>query len=187
MIYLIRHTKPLVETGVCYGQTDLDISECFDDEVAIIKSKIILNDSFFFYSSPLQRCKKLAKSLSKSTTINFDDRLKELNFGDWENIPWSKLPQGLLKKWSANFVNNAPPKGESLQELSNRVLDFWDSLDHQNKNYIITAHDGVLRVVLAHLLDTPLKKAFTLKINYGEVIKINFFDSENCRIEFVGK
>lgn len=185
MIYLIRHTKPNVAAGICYGQSDLDVSNSFNDEVAIIRSKISINDSFTIISSPLQRCKKLAETLSSNKEIQFENRLKELNFGDWENLLWNEIPKEPLKEWSDNFVKNAPPQGESLQELSNRVLYFWNTLAHSTHNYVITAHDGVIRVILAHLLETPLNKAFTLKINYGEVIKIDFFDSENCRIEFV--
>lgn len=187
MIYLIRHTKPLVADGICYGQTDLDIAESFDEEVAIILSKISIDASFTIISSPLQRCKKLAEALPFYKEIQFENRLKELNFGDWENLLWNEIPKEPLKIWTGDFVNNAPPQGESLQELSNRVLAFWKTLNHTDTNYVLTAHDGVLRVILAHLLDTPLKKAFTLKINYGEVLKIDFFDTDNCRIEFVGK
>lgn len=187
MIYLIRHTKPLISTGICYGQSDLDISDSFMDEVGVIRSKLLIDDSFTLISSPLQRCKKLAVTLCPNKEILLEDRLKELNFGDWENLPWDKIPAEELKEWSANYVENAPPQGESFQGLSNRVLEFWNTLDLINTNYMITAHDGVLRVLLAHLLETPLNKAFTLKINYGEVLKINFFDLENCRIEFIGK
>ena len=35
-IYLIRHTTPLIEKGICYGQTDLDITESFEEEVSMI-------------------------------------------------------------------------------------------------------------------------------------------------------
>ncbi|PCH77194.1 MAG: phosphoglycerate mutase [Flavobacteriaceae bacterium] len=184
MIYLIRHTKPLIAPGICYGQSDLEVSDSFMDEVAVIQSKISIDDSFVCISSPLKRCRKLAEALCYNKTILYENALKELDFGDWENIAWNHIPKKTLKEWSDNFVVNVPPNGESLQQLSNRVLNFWKTLDHTTTNYIITAHDGVLRVILAKLLETPLKKAFTLKLNYGEVLKINFFDAENCRIEF---
>jgi len=185
MIYLIRHTKPFISPGICYGQSDIDVFSTFKGELSNIRLKLAVDASFKFISSPLQRCKILAEGLSNNSTIKFENRLKELNFGDWENVLWNEIPKEPLKEWADNFVENAPPQGESLQELSNRVLEFWHTLDHSNTNYVITAHDGVLRVILAHLLETPLNKAFTLKINYGEVIKIDFFDAENCRVEFV--
>ena len=36
-IYLIRHTTPNIEKGICYGQADLDITETFLEEVEAIK------------------------------------------------------------------------------------------------------------------------------------------------------
>ncbi len=185
MIYLIRHTKPLISPGICYGQSDLDVSKTFKDEVDKIRTKLTIDPSFKCISSPLQRCTKLAKAISPTTTIVYEQALKELNFGDWELIPWSKIEENALKIWSENYVDVAPPNGESLRDLSDRVLNYWNSLEHLTTNYVITAHDGVLRVILAHLLETPLNKAFTLKINYGEVLKIDFFDQKNCRIEYV--
>ena len=32
LIHLIRHTTPDIETGICYGQTDLDVSDSFEKE-----------------------------------------------------------------------------------------------------------------------------------------------------------
>jgi len=32
-IYLIRHTTPDVAKGICYGQTDLDVANTFEEEV----------------------------------------------------------------------------------------------------------------------------------------------------------
>ena len=36
-IYLIRHTTPEVEKGVCYGQTDLNLKNTFPQEAKRIK------------------------------------------------------------------------------------------------------------------------------------------------------
>ena len=58
-IYLIRHTTPAVGKGICYGQTDLDITDSFKEEVAAIIPHLPDNIQTVF-SSPLQRCKKLA-------------------------------------------------------------------------------------------------------------------------------
>ena len=33
-LILVRHTRPLVADGVCYGVTDLDLAPTFDDEAA---------------------------------------------------------------------------------------------------------------------------------------------------------
>ena len=35
-IYLVRHTTPAIEKGVCYGQTDLNVAETFEEEVELV-------------------------------------------------------------------------------------------------------------------------------------------------------
>ena len=32
-VTLVRHTRPAVSDGVCYGATDLDVAATFDEEV----------------------------------------------------------------------------------------------------------------------------------------------------------
>ena len=67
-IYLIRHTTPLVAKGVCYGQSDLDVTETFIPEADIIKAHLPSNIQQV-YSSPLQRCTKLAAHLFPAKDI----------------------------------------------------------------------------------------------------------------------
>ena len=184
MIYIVRHTTPKVEKGICYGQSDLDVDSSFCDELIRVKQKLKINSDFKFISSPLKRCSKLANEIAQGADVYFDNRLKELDFGLWEMLAWKDMDQEQLKAWSSDFVNSCPPNGESFKEFSMRVMDFWNELDLLNTDYVIVAHDGVLRVILSQLLEIPQKKAFNLKLRYGEVIGIKFFDKENCKIEF---
>ena len=59
-IYLVRHTTPRVEKGICYGQSDLDISDSFELESKEILEKINFDSETKVYSSPSKRCTKLA-------------------------------------------------------------------------------------------------------------------------------
>jgi alpha-ribazole phosphatase len=61
-IYLIRHTTPQVESGTCYGQADLDVTETFELEASIIQQHLPAHITQV-HSSPLQRCRKLADYL----------------------------------------------------------------------------------------------------------------------------
>lgn len=80
-IYLIRHTTPDIEKGICYGQSDIPLKDTFPSEVKnILKS--IPKHFDKVYSSPLQRCTQLANYIDQNNTI--DNRLMELNFGSWE-------------------------------------------------------------------------------------------------------
>jgi len=82
-IYLIRHTTPAIAKGICYGQTDLDVTDSFEAEVMSIKEHLPKNIQAV-YSSPLQRCRKLAEAIFPKHPVQLFDDLMELNCGDWK-------------------------------------------------------------------------------------------------------
>lgn len=169
-IYLVRHTTPNIEKGICYGQTDLNITATFEEEFDKIKQQIPLQKEIKLYSSPLLRCKVLAESFDKE--VIYDDRLKELDFGDWEMKAWDAIPKKELDPWMQDFVNVAVPNGESYVQLWNRVKAFFSAIDDIDQQIIIVTHAGPMRAILAHHRRILLKDSFSIKIKYGEVFKI---------------
>ena len=171
-IYLIRHTTPKVENGICYGQADLDITETFLEEVEAIKPHLP-SDEIKVYSSPLQRCKKLADALFDGLAIDVHDDLMELNCGQWELLPWNDIPKEEIQPWMDDFVNVAVPKGESYVDLHNRVVKRFNEIVSKQESAVIVAHGGVLRSILSHITSTPLKESFdAFTLHYGCVVKI---------------
>ena len=177
-VYLIRHTTPDIEKGICYGQTDLDVNQTlFNDELKIIQSKIPDNIESFF-SSPLKRCKHLAGFLSADYTT--DDRLIELNFGDWENKSWNELNQDDVTIWSNDFVNNRPPNGENYVELHHRTINFIESLlDTDNESAGIVTHAGNIRSFISRAIALPLENSFRIDLAYGAVISLKI-EKDRC-------
>lgn len=175
-IYLIRHTKTVAQTGLCYGRTDLDVSDDFLAEAKKIKTKLPeFENNCVIYSSPLQRCQKLAVYFCNANLI--DERLQELDFGDWENCLFDDLPSEEVANWTENFVVCAPPNGESFSNLVQRVDAFWQMLQTQNTQTVfIVTHAGVIRALLAIILQLPLKNAFQFQVDYGSVHKLRYVD-----------
>ncbi len=170
-IYLVRHTTPNIEKGICYGQSDLGITDSFLSEVEKIHEQIPIKEISKVYSSPLQRCKLLAKTFKKE--ITFDNRLKELNFGDWELQPWDAIHSNVLDPWMKDFVNIQVPNGESYVMLQQRILNFYNSLELiSEEKIIIVTHAGPMRALLSNIRQIDLKDSFAIKIAYGEVIVI---------------
>ncbi|MBI1835846.1 MAG: alpha-ribazole phosphatase [Flavobacteriia bacterium] len=176
-IYLIRHTKPEIEKGICYGQTDIPLASSFEDEIEeILKKYSFPGDEFIVYSSPLLRCKLAAEKLFNST-IHYDKRLMELNFGDWELQKWDDINKTDLNRWMGDFVNVSCPNGESYVNLYDRVLQFIQSLKNSDstKKIAVVTHAGVIRAFLAVHNNTNLKDSFIYNVEYGEVMIVKDF------------
>lgn len=174
-VYLIRHTETVCEKGICYGQSDVDIAEPFDAVFSEIVSQ--LPPEVAIFSSPLKRCVILAKHIqNKIKTISYqeDDRLKEMNFGDWELMNWNDIPSEQLNPWMEDFVNIQVSNGESFVELHDRVGIFLSEILSKNTQnpIVIVAHAGIIRSILCHQTSLPLKEAFQNKVDFGQVIKI---------------
>ncbi|WP_026960504.1 alpha-ribazole phosphatase [Aliagarivorans taiwanensis] len=173
-VYLVRHTTPKVEKGVCYGQSDLDVADSFTDEVqAIVSNTPELRQIDAIYASPLRRCKRLAQQLT-TDFIAFDERLKELNFGDWELRRWNDIPEYEYRDWGNDYVNVRCPGGESFVDLYQRVSAFkTDLLASGLKRAVIVTHCGVIRAFLSIAHNTELKDAFSYQFEYGQVVRVS--------------
>ena len=177
-IYLIRHTTPLIEKGICYGQTDLDITDSFEEEVSMILPHIP-RTNIKVYSSPLQRCKKLATALYSAEMIECHDELMELNCGDWEMQKWDEIPKTAIQPWMDDFVNVVVPNGESYVILNDRVVNKFEEIKNKGENAVIVAHGGVLRSILSYITNTPLKESFDVfTLHYGCVVKITINENK---------
>ncbi len=174
-IILIRHTTPDIKSGICYGITDVDVKQSFLEEANEIKCYINKINPETVYSSPLTRCKKLSSFLYPNQNIVTDNRLKEMNFGEWELMDWSKIDKEEMKHWSSDFVNIPTPEGENLKNVYDRALsvinEIIDTQEDESTVTVIT-HSGVIRCLLAHYLQIPLENIFRLKLHFACIVKI---------------
>lgn len=174
-IYLIRHTTPAVARGICYGQTDLDVTESFLEEAASIRQ--VLPAGFAaVYSSPLQRCARLASHLFPGNPVTLDPDLMELHCGSWEMQPWDELPKEEIDPWMADFVNIRVPGGESYLDLHRRVTACFTAIAGTDAGgpVAIVAHGGVLRSILAGISGTALRESFqAFSLHYGCVVRLH--------------
>lgn len=176
-IYVVRHTRVAVNKGICYGQTDVDLTDTFEEELAVLKNQLP-NDFDQVFSSPLSRCKKLAKVFSSE--IIFDDRLKEMNFGDWELKAWNDIPKDEIQPWYDEFVYTKTPNGENFEMLFLRLKSFLDEL--RTKDYqkvLIVTHAGIIRAIWTYLLETPLQNAFKIPVGFEEVLHFHLGKTSN--------
>ena len=179
-IYLIRHTKTSTLKGLCYGQTDVELADSFLEEANQLQQKLpgLMPNSLVF-SSPLTRCVQLAERFSRNLTI--DPRLSELDFGDWESTRFDDLDVNVLQHWTDNFVNVAPPNGESFIDLCRRAGSFWQDVVQGvfpvSEQILIITHAGVIRALLAHILKLPPANAFQFRVDVGSVHKLQHLDN----------
>ena len=177
-IYLLRHTSLDIGPDIFYGQSDIDVSDSFENEVNNIKDKIsklnIYDEKMKIISSPLTRCKKLARALFSDFSV--EERIKELNFGDWENKNIKQIPKEQLENWKNNIMSFQIPNGESNNEFYQRVKKFCDEIIYINQDIFIIAHAGSINCIISYLAKIPFDKLVIenwKKISYGSISFLN--------------
>lgn len=141
-LILVRHPKPEVAPGLCYGSTDLTVAPAqLEQTLAALR----LPADLPIYSSPLQRCAVLAERLSASPV--YDARLVEMHFGVWEMRAWDDIPRAEIDAWAADMVHYRPGGGESVLQMATRIDAFYHQLPRDGA--VIICHAGAMRLLAA--------------------------------------
>lgn len=190
-IYFLRHTTLDIEDNIFYGQTDVDVSSNFVNEVSIIKKKFyeksINLNKISVISSPLKRCVKLATALQVPFTI--DSRIKELDLGEWEMKLMSTIPEVEIKKWQENLMEYKIPNGESNRDFLKRLNEFLKDILKSQQDVLLVAHAGSINGMISILTKEPFDKLvenYWEKIKHGSLTSIQV-NKKKVKIEYIGK
>ena len=136
-------------------------------------------------SSPLKRCATFAVEFSKDNNIQCitDDNLQEIDFGDWDGKQYSELfssSNSEAERYLSDPWNNSIPNGETLYDFPNRVTTVLNDIltSHKGKKVLIVTHGGVIRQVIAQVLNIKKPNANCqqkIKINYASIVKFSVF------------
>jgi len=96
-------------------------------------------------ASPALRCRRLAEELAArdGVALSLDARLWELDFGDWEGVPWDAIRRTDSDPWADNPWTIAPPGGETFAEVHARVAG---AIAKAVPGTALVCHAGPIRV-----------------------------------------
>ena len=174
-LYLVRHPRPEVPAGHCYGRSDLAADEADVERVLAALTHQGLNGAMPVYASPLARSAVLAQRLSPAPA--FDARLAEMDFGAWELRSWDEIPRSDIDAWSADLLHYHPGGGESVMDVAARVAGFHADIRRSgHAQALVVCHAGTMRLLHSlhlggTLVDAALRAAQAPhRIDYGEVM-----------------
>jgi len=155
-LLLIRHGETVWNAeGRFQGQTDVALSPRGEQQAAALARVIESEAVDVFYASDLQRAWQTALILADAlgVPLHQEARLREMAFGRWEGLTYTELQQcdaDRLAAWQADPSRTAPPGGETLLQITERVnaaLQTILATEHAHRVALV-AHSGPLRVLL---------------------------------------
>ncbi len=153
-LYLVRHPQPLVESGICYGASDVACAASELQQAALNLLNELRNElsqGLLVISSPLQRCEQLAqvlRGLEPDFAYKTDARLAEMDFGAWEMKAWDEIDRAELSAWTDDFTGFCcGGSGESTGQFVQRVAQLvWES-QQSGQDQVWITHAGVIRAL----------------------------------------
>ncbi|MBU0654003.1 MAG: histidine phosphatase family protein [Gammaproteobacteria bacterium] len=133
-------------------------------------------------TSPSRRCHDFARMLSQRLDCPFevDARFGELDFGTWigktQEAIWEEAPELMQQLWlqPRRFI---APQGEAMDNFINRIQVAWDELQtcYAGKHVLLLTHAGVIRVVLARVLDILYQKSLKFEVGYAQITRVRTY------------
>ncbi len=132
-------------------------------------------------SSPLIRCHAFARELNQQhhIPVQVDDRLKEVGFGDWEGFSHAEIQARDLSRHQAFYadpVSNRPPGAEPLDVFFTRISGALETIvtDFVGQHVLVVAHAGVIRAIMAHVLDIPAVAVYRIQVINAGLSRVRY-------------
>jgi len=146
------------------GRRDIGLSD--EGRQALQKCRIPAEFSNYQWrSSPLMRARETAQLLG-AQDVGIDDRLIEMDWGDWEGKTIRELRHhygAQMAEIEARGVNMQPPGGESPADVQQRLLPFLKSLTAPT---IAITHKGVIRALKSLAYDWDMTDKSPVAFNW---------------------
>jgi len=183
-LYLVRHGETEATRQFRYqGKGDSGLTEqglCQAKRVAAVLRGEAISHVF---SSDMRRALETAKVIAQEhglVPIQLPS-LREVEFGEWEGLTFQEISHkypDLVNTWLRDPVSTRPPGGETLLEMSQRVLTCLDRIAEScvEGTVVVVSHGGPIRAVLSSYLEGGLGRFWSIPQRPGAVNIIDFED-----------
>ena len=177
---LIRHAEIEPRYQRTFGgRLDINLSARGRAQARMLADFLRRKKITAIYASPMKRVRQtlvpFLKNGAPPQTIL--PGLREVDFGDWTGYDWNEVREKFgvhPYDWLDEIELGAVPGGENGVQFRARVEAclFKIIRRHPGETVAIFSHGGVVRMILAILLDLPLPKTNSFAIEYTSVTQV---------------
>ncbi len=161
-IWLVRHGR-VSAPDTAYGDDDVPLSEEGRAQTEAMGASAAKGlDPAIVIASPLIRARAMGESIAAATgaPLRFDERLKEMNRGDWQGLPRTEYAARWLSaagEYWADTLHWREHGGESEAMLAERTYPVLEAAAREAAGgvAVIAAHRQVIRSLVAAALGLP--------------------------------
>jgi broad specificity phosphatase PhoE len=174
MIDFVRHGQTAHNRdGLLQGRVDLELSERGLAQAERVAARYAGASIARVVSSPLRRARQTAAAIAAVTgcVLEIDDRLLELDYGEWDGRPLAEIRPERWAAWRAD-PNFAPPGGESLVEVTARVAEFCTELLAHDDRIVAVSHVSPIKAAVAWALGVSEGVTFRMQLGLASITTV---------------
>lgn len=180
-ILLIRHATTAYVGKALAGRTpSVGLNEQGDREAADLARRLASQPIDALYSSPLDRAQQTAEYLAREhgLSIAIDERLAEVDFGDWTGQTIADLDE--REDWKLFNLFRSTwtiPNGESMLQVQQRMVRAIEDLykRHEGGTVAVVSHADAIKSALTHFLGMPIDFFLRLEISPASVSTVRLY------------
>ncbi|MEP7357076.1 MAG: histidine phosphatase family protein [Anaerolineales bacterium] len=177
-LYLIRHGRTTWnDEGRMQGWADPPLDAVGRQQALALAARLAGARFDAVYSSPLLRARATAEAVAAAhgLRVNFDERLRERNIGDWTGLTFEEARARDPERFDADWRRLGPPGGESQAELAARANAAVDDIaaSFPRGTIAVVSHGGALSAYLAHALGIPPERDVSFSFHNTAVARLN--------------
>ena len=174
MIAFVRHGEtPHNREGRLQGHVDLELSARGLEQVARLAERLSGWEIASVYSSPLRRARQTATAIAavSGCEVEIDDRLIELDYGEWDGLPLAEIRPKRGESWFAD-PNFAPPGGESLVAVTKRVESFCRDRLVADDRVVAVSHVSPIKAAVAWALGVDERATLRMQLALASITEV---------------
>lgn len=184
--YLVRHGETeWNRTRRIQGNADIPLNRRGRDQASLLGRRLNETEFSAIYASDLSRAMTTARlavgESGPEITPVWD--LREIAYGEWEGLTFAEVeardPEGFAERMLRQNERDAPPGGENVQQVVDRVRRFHDrvrELHVSGDQVLVVGHSGSLLALLICLLDMPNEFLLRFRLNPAGLSIVRSFD-----------
>jgi broad specificity phosphatase PhoE len=141
------------------GQWESDLTALGREQAAVNAALLQQFDIEALYASPLRRTRQTAEIIQQkvSTSVTYDDRLKEWDSGEWSGYLYEEIVEKWPDEWAAwraDVFNYRGPNCENFPDMVARTKPFLEEvLTIEASTIAIISHGMIGAVMISILLE----------------------------------
>jgi probable phosphoglycerate mutase len=173
MIAFVRHGQTeLNRGGRLQGRLDAPLSELGLRQAAALGAGFAREPVVRVCSSPLRRACATAAAIASEhdLDVDVDERLIELDYGEWDGLALGDVPAGDWAAWRADPAF-APPGGERLVDVTARIDAFCAAVGDPGL-VIAVSHVSPIKVAVCSALRVDEGASWRMQLDVASVTRI---------------